>query len=220
VGNPIKVSIDVGDRATPITVDWNSDGRKDLVVGATDGRIHLFLNEGADTEPDFLSETFAQDNGVDLDVGTRSSPVVLDLDGDGKKDLLTGNYEGQLRFYSNTGTAAAPSFSGSVLVEADGTAIDLPGSPRSRQFVADWDDDGLLDVLIGAGDGNVHLYRSVPIPGDIDGDGNLDMDDVAAFIAVLLGNPMDPHHVERSNLDGEEPVDGRDIQPFVALMTG
>ncbi|MFH1419279.1 MAG: VCBS repeat-containing protein [Planctomycetota bacterium] len=166
IGAPgFKGDIDVGYRATPNAVDWNNDGNKDLVVGALDGLIHLFINEGTDSEPDFQSESFAQAYGSSLLVpSARSSPVILDLDDDGKKDLLAGNTNGQLVFYSNTGTDAAPTFGDYSYMEADGVVIDLPDSPRSRPFVCDWTNDGLLDVLIGAGDGSVHLYQGVPEP--------------------------------------------------------
>jgi len=190
IGKPgSKTNIDVGNRATPSFVDWNNDDRKDLVVGAYDARIHIFINEGTDTEPDFLVETFAQANDSDLAVpGYRASPVIFDLDGDGRKDILAGNTDGQLLFYRNVGTDAKPSFSGYSLIESSGVPIDLPGSPRSRPFVCYWTGDGHFgpidaypDVLIGAGDGKVHLYRGIPEIGDMDGNGNVDIADLALF---------------------------------------
>lgn len=157
-----EVPIDVGDRATPIVADWNNDGRKDLVVGALDGKVRLYLNEGTDAAPRFLQALFAAENGADLVVPSgRASPHVRDLDADGRKDLLAGNTEGELLFYRNTGTDAAPSFSGFVRVEADGVPIHLAGFPRSRPFVCEWTGDQFLDVLIGAGDGRVHLFPGV-----------------------------------------------------------
>jgi hypothetical protein len=128
--------INVGMRATPSVVDWNNDGKKDLVCGAYDSRIHVFINEGTDTEPLFLIETFAQEDGMVLMVpGQRSSPVILDLNGDGRKDILTGNTDGQLLFYANAGSDEAPEFSGYTRVKSDGVPIDLSGMPRSRPFV-------------------------------------------------------------------------------------
>ena len=186
VGQPAsKVDIDVGDRATPYVVDWNNDGKKDLVAGALDGKIHIFINEGTDTAPDFLVKVFAQLAGPPLSdivvTGQRSSPVILDLDGDGKKDLLTGNTNGQLLFYSNVGTDDAPLFSNYSLVESNGVPIAIGGSPRTRPFVCDWTGDGYLDVLIGISDGKVHLYQSVPQIGDLDKDYDVDFLDFALF---------------------------------------
>ena len=97
----------------PIVVDWNSDGAKDLVVGALGGVINIFFNEGTDTAPDFRVRAYAQEDGGILSVPSlRSSPCVHDVDHDGKKDLLTGNTNGQVLFYANVGTDADPTFSG------------------------------------------------------------------------------------------------------------
>ena len=145
------------------------------------------INEGTDTEPNFLAETFAQANGSDLIVppnyleSGRSSPEVLDLDHDGKQDILTGNTEGQLLFYRNTGSVAEPNFPEYQFVEADGIAIDLPSQPRSRPIVCDWTGDGCLDVLVGAGTGNVHLFEGVVFAGDLEPDGDVDLSDFATF---------------------------------------
>jgi hypothetical protein len=198
-GTNVKVGfsgtdLDVGERATPTTVDWDNDGKKDLVAGALDGKIHIYFNCGCGgaIPPRFLYSpsygAFAQENGQDLVVPSlRSSPVVLDLDGDGRKDLLTGNTEGQLLFYSNVGTDEEPSFSGYSLVESNGAAIQVDAvtgaTPRSRPFVCDWTDDSYLDVLIGASDGKVHLYQanSGTDDGDIDVDGDVDFADFTLF---------------------------------------
>ena len=190
VGQPgSKSYIDVGSRATPSAVDWNSDGKKDLVAGAYDGLIHLFINEGTDAQPDFVVETLAREDGTELLVpGRRSSPVVLDLDGDGRKDILAGNTYGELLFYSNVGTDEAPRFSGYALIEAGGAPIDLAGSPRSRPSICYWTGDGhfglmdaYVDILIGAADGKIHLYQGIPIPADLDLDGDVDYTDFAIF---------------------------------------
>jgi hypothetical protein len=91
----------------------------------------------------------------------------MDLDGDGNKDLLTGNTNGELLFYKNVGTDATPTFSGYSRITSQGIPIDLAGTPRSRPFVCDWTGDGHLDLLVGAGDGKVHLYQGVPEPATL-----------------------------------------------------
>jgi WD40 repeat protein len=166
VGQPgAKTTLDVGDRATCSMLDWNNDGRRDLVGGSLDGYIRIFLNEGTDTAPDFRTTSIVQAGATNLSVSTgRSSPVIADFDGDGRKDLLTGNTEGQLFFYGNAGTDAAPAFSGYSAVTANGVNIDFAGSARSRPFVCDWTGDGRLDLLVGADDGKIHLYQGLPEP--------------------------------------------------------
>jgi len=140
-------------RTTLDLVDWDNDGLTDLVTGEIDGRVRVFVNEGTVGAPDFLDVMIVQDGAGDLVVPCdRSSPVVMDLNGDGNKDLLSGNTVGELLLYVNQGTDASPLFSGYEYVAANGVPIDLPDWPRSRPFVTDWNDDGLLDVLVGSGD--------------------------------------------------------------------
>lgn len=163
-----KTPIDVGHRATLDLTDFDNDGARDLVMGAYDGKIHLYLNQGTDVAPDFAGETILPDLAGDLLVPSgRSSPVLSDLDGDGKKDLLTGNSSGQILLYGNQGTDPAPSFSTFGRVTSAGVAIDLAGDPRSRPFVTDFTGDGLADLLVGAVDGKVHLYQGVPEPASV-----------------------------------------------------
>jgi hypothetical protein len=50
------------------------------------------------------------DKAIDVDVG-HAAPFVIDMDGDGKKDLLVGQFgAGKLRIFKNVGTDAAPKF--------------------------------------------------------------------------------------------------------------
>lgn len=77
-----------------------------------------------------------------------------------------------------------------------------------------WQPGGLGAVL-------ATLVEGTPLPpGDIDGDGDLDFDDLAAFIAVLLGSPLEPQHVARSDVNQDGTADGLDIRTFVGLMLG
>jgi WD40 repeat protein len=157
-----KQTIELGARATFDVVDWDADGAHDLVTGSFDGRVRVFVNQSASGAPDFLAEQVVQNGAFDLVTPSgRASVAVADLDGDGRQDLLLGNTNGEILFYANVGTKDAPAFNGYVAVETAGLPIDLPGTPRSRPFVGDFDADGKLDLLVGAGDGLVRFFEAV-----------------------------------------------------------
>ena len=156
-----KTDIDIGARATPTVADWNNDGRLDLVIGGLDGRVRLFLNYADAGPPDLRESQVVQDGAADLLVASgRSSVEVIDFDGDGRKDLVTGNTDGELLFYRNIGADAEPQFAGAEPVEAEGAAINLAGTPRSRPFVGVPGPSQLPAILIGADDGLVHWYSA------------------------------------------------------------
>jgi predicted alpha/beta superfamily hydrolase len=50
--------------------------------------------------------------------------------------------------------------------------------------------------------------------GDIDADGDVDAIDIELMTAALLGMPVQPEHVARSDIDGDGHTDGRDIAAF------
>jgi hypothetical protein len=229
VGSAGVSLLDVGSRATPSLVHWNDDGMLDLVVGGLDGLIHVFYNCGCDgaVPPHFYFSSpdgfFVQANDRDLTVPSgRSSPVFVDCDGDGKKDLLTGNTDGMILFYKNTGTDSLPVFSGYTPVRSAGVPIDLPNGLRSRPDVCHWTGDGKFgpkdgywDLLVGYGDGKVRLYRGLPKAGDFDADGDLDGDDFT-FLARALDQPI-PAAGASADLNADGVVDILDLRLFADL---
>ena len=57
--------------AAPEVVDWNNDGKKDLLVGQFDqGRILLFINKGTDESPSFNSGEYIKAGGKEIKVGS------------------------------------------------------------------------------------------------------------------------------------------------------
>ena len=55
--------------SVPCVVDWNEDGKKDLIVGCFHfGNVYLFLNSGSNKQPVFTTGTKIQADGADLAV--------------------------------------------------------------------------------------------------------------------------------------------------------
>ncbi len=193
-----KIDLSVGYRATFQVVDWNNDGQHDLIAGGLNGKVGVYLNSSPGGEPDFQSVSLVQDSAGDLIVPTgRSSIAVADLDGDGRKDLVLGNTEGQVLYYANIGTDTVPEFDTWQAIQADGIEINLEGIPRSRPEVVDYDADGLPDLLVGSADGLVRWYRAsawmTPFPEDtvLDAPGT-PYQTVFQVAAAPWQNPIEP----------------------------
>ena len=67
-------------------------------------------------------------DGRAIDVpGGNSAPFFHDLDGDGLRDLLVGQFEdGCVRVYKNVGARGAPRFAGFELLRAGGELAKVP----------------------------------------------------------------------------------------------
>lgn len=144
-----------GNKGTPNAVDWDSDGDLDLVVGSQDGTVYYCERDDADR----LLQKFGIDNPFD---GIRapgewcSAPNIVDWNRDGKLDLILGGWSGGLAYYERQAngslqhlTAASPFFNITV-------------SSLSFPFVADWDSDGHLDLLLGSAADGIAFFQGSP----------------------------------------------------------
>lgn len=67
----------------------------------------------------------------------------------------------------------------------------------------------------------LEITLSDSLPGDINGDGQIDEADLTAFVTALINPDAAPAvHVQRSDLNGDGASDGADIAPFVAAYLG
>lgn len=86
-----------GSYRCPAHVDWDNDGDWDLVVGDSNGLVRFYKNQGGTlVDQGTLSTT----SGT-LDVGTYSTPEVVDWDNDGTYDLVVGEYYGGVYLFCN-----------------------------------------------------------------------------------------------------------------------
>ncbi len=161
-------------------MDYNNDGKLDLISGDTQGNVTLFLNTGTKTQPVLAEGVRVEADGKSISASRTaykmvngkavpertegSSPLaevyskihMADWDGDGLKDLLVG-HNTTLIFYKNAGTASAPRFLAPTKIECPGGNFPMRPSP----CVVDWDGDGKKDLLIACEQPVVYFFRNI-----------------------------------------------------------
>ena len=115
----------LGQGLTPALGDLDSDGDPDLLVGGEEGKLAFVRNDGVPGDPDFVVVT---DELSGIDVGRFSAPDLVDIDDDGKLDLLVGEYGGGLNLYRNVAVFLPSPFS--LLEPAPGAGLDLRDAVR------------------------------------------------------------------------------------------
>ncbi len=143
----------------PAAGDLDGDGLPDLVLGNWRDQLQWWKNTGTRTDPKW---TLADTALVTITRGSNTAPSLGDIDGDGLLDLVIGEASGTINLYRNSGTKTSPKFD---LVSDNFQGIKVVR--RSAPALADMDHDGRLDLLIGAGDGTVELWRGVGARGEI-----------------------------------------------------
>ena len=160
------------------------------------------LNESTDNAFVFTQKTGDDNPFKDIILGDRTAPSFGDINGDGKKDLVVGEFDGILNYYLNESTTDS-------IVFTEKTNDENPFNGVSESYSAptftDINGDGKTDLVMGEGDGGFKFYLnesttdtivftektgndnpfnglnvggvgdSTPIFADISGDGKLDL---------------------------------------------
>ena len=172
-GKPLAMDLEM---ITPTAVDWDGDGDLDLIVGDEDGRVALVEHTGRMESgvPQFLPPKYFQQQADEVKFGALVTPWSVDLDQDGDEDLVCGNSAGFIAWLENMDGGNLPKWSAPRLLEAAGKPIRvMAGENGSIQgpceakwgyttlSVADWDKDGLHDLVVNSIWGRVVWYRHV-----------------------------------------------------------
>ena len=77
--------------------------------------------------PRFRDPVRIEAGGVPIGLGNYTAPVMYDWNGDGKKDMIVGQFsQGRIAYFENVGEDSAPVFAGLEYLRADGQIIQLP----------------------------------------------------------------------------------------------
>ena len=181
LGNGSNVSADINSFPAAFYLDVNNDNIRDLVVSPNTENnsenfesIMMFLNAGEDNSPlfQYTQKDFLQNNT--LDFGSGAYPAIIDYNNDGLKDLIIGNYgyfnnsntSSQIALLINIGSKTEPNFE---VVDRDfGGLGSIPLDTILNQSVkgifptvADLDNDGDIDLIIGDSNGKLHFFKNI-----------------------------------------------------------
>ena len=92
-GGKYELKVSTG-HSMPVAVDWDGDGLFDIVTGSADGAVWWYRNVGKKGAPSFADRAALVPPSSDaFDApGIRTQVAVADFDGDGRVDLLVGDY--------------------------------------------------------------------------------------------------------------------------------
>ncbi len=174
-GRPLVMDLEM---ITPVAFDWTGNGFYDLICGDEDGRVALIENTGKfkDGRPVFLEPKYFQQEADDIKCGALATPCGVDWDGDGDWDVVCGNTAGYILFYENLSGPGVdpPKFAAPKYLEADGKRIRILAGPNgsiqgpceakwgyTTLTVADWNGNGLPDIMINSIWGKVLWYENI-----------------------------------------------------------
>jgi len=155
--------IELGTSAFPTFYDYNNDGLLDLVIGNYGyhnpnndpaSSLALFENIGNDSIPKYnlINRDWLGLSTINLNTNLNIpalnlSPTFSDLDGDGNKDLIVGDADGKVHFFTNNG-------GNFQITNPNYQNIDV-GQFAQPQII-DVNRDGLNDLIIGEQDGTIN----------------------------------------------------------------
>jgi hypothetical protein len=98
------------EQLTPNVVDWNHDGKPDVIFGDRTGYLNLALNNSSDpANPTFAPNVHVKIGGVE-ELGHAITVTVCDLSNNHLPNLLIGRDDGTIAYAVNSGTPGNPQF--------------------------------------------------------------------------------------------------------------
>ncbi len=174
------VPVDLFTFPSPYYLDVTNDGNKDFVVapcisGPAENFNNVLMYRNTTNNQtnvfNYQKNRFLSDEMIE--VGAGANVTFIDIDSDGLKDIIAGNYgyysdslpfESGLAWFKNTGSATLPSFE--LQTQNFGGFFPLPLTGLDPAF-GDLDNDNDQDLILGHSDGTLVLFQNTAGPGNI-----------------------------------------------------
>ncbi|MBP7962300.1 MAG: DUF11 domain-containing protein [Caldilineaceae bacterium] len=162
--------------ATPAVANLDGDPAPEVVVPLSNGKLYAFHADGSPVAgwPVSLGDVAENFNSQVVN----SSPIIADIDGNGRPEIIVGSYDKGLYAYHSDGSLAWRFATADVILSSPAVADMDPARPG-------------LEVVVGSGDSYVYLLdkdgsqiwrkatgwvvRSSPLVADMDGNGDLEI---------------------------------------------
>jgi len=138
------VPLDVGRAAAVSALDWNGDGRLDLLVGNRHGEVRVFEQIGVGEKLMMTSgKAISATSGVVCTAEGYAWPRCADADADGDLDIFVGTGAGLIELWINSG-----SFVPKGPIQVAGRVLRTAGAALVAP--CDYDRDGDVDLFVGS----------------------------------------------------------------------
>lgn len=202
----------------PAFGDLDSDGDQDMILGESSGHLYYFTNTALPGNPANFILTGLQFDSID--VGQFAAPQIVDVNCDGKLDLLIGERSGTIKYFENIGTDSL-SFFNKIPTNNEFGGIDvlpLCCTGYAIPYLMT-DSDGNYQLLVGTESDSIYSFtnidnningnfqlsnvvyaginegkRATVSGGDLDNDGMLDLvvGNYAGGITLFKGHEQRP----------------------------
>jgi len=144
--------------------DLDNDGDMDMISGNETGKLHLFNNTAGVSNPAVFVQVIPDyylkdDQNIEIDLGSFSTPQLFDIDRDNLLDLVIGERDGNLNYYRNVGTPTVASFT--FMTSSFGNVDVMVPCCTGYSAPLMFNDSGTYEMFVGSEQGFLFHYNNI-----------------------------------------------------------